>query len=64
MIPVRPFDASALAEFDRLRAEGVRIGTMDLRIASIALASDAKVITRNLRDFGRVPGLTAEDWTV
>jgi tRNA(fMet)-specific endonuclease VapC len=61
---VLPFDARCLEEFDRLRGLGVRIGPMDLRIASIALASGAKVITRNLRDFNRVPGLTAEDWTL
>jgi len=64
-LPVRPFSAAALAEFERLRRDGVRIGTLDLRIASIALAAvEALVITRNLRDFGLVPGLTAEDWTI
>jgi len=45
------------AEFERLRQEGVRIGTMDLKIAAIALANDAPVITRNTQDFARVPNL-------
>ena len=61
---VLPFDLSAGARFDTLRAQKVRIGTMDLRIASIALATNKTVLTRNLRDFRQVPGLNAEDWTV
>lgn len=44
------------------RRSKVRIGTMDLRIASIALANDATLLSRNLRDFRRVPGLKVENW--
>jgi tRNA(fMet)-specific endonuclease VapC len=57
------FDQQALAQFVALRKQKVRIGTMDLRIASIALAHDMTVLTRNLRDFQQVPGLACEDWT-
>jgi tRNA(fMet)-specific endonuclease VapC len=35
---------------------------MDLKIAAIALANDALVLSANLREFGRVPGLRVEDW--
>lgn len=63
-IEVLPFDAVALAELQRLQSARVKIGTGDLRIAAIALVHSATVLTRNLRDFRQVPGLSVEDWTV
>ncbi|MBK8036517.1 MAG: type II toxin-antitoxin system VapC family toxin [Verrucomicrobiaceae bacterium] len=35
---------------------------MDLRIASIALAYEATLLSRNLKDFQQVPGLKVENW--
>jgi tRNA(fMet)-specific endonuclease VapC len=61
---VLPFDRAAADLFADLRKQRIRIGTMDLRIASIALSRDMTVLTRNLADFNRVPGLKAEDWTL
>jgi tRNA(fMet)-specific endonuclease VapC len=61
---VLPFDANAAAVFDSLISQRVRIATMDLRIASIALKQGLTVLTRNTRDFRKVPGLVIEDWTV
>ena len=63
-IAVVEFDSTAAVVFKRLRQEGIRIGTMDLKIAAIALANDAMVITRNTQDFSRVPDLKFEDWSV
>ena len=63
-IPVLPFDTKAAVEFERLRQARVRIGTMDLKIAAIALANDATLLTRNLSDFSKVPDLRTADWTV
>ena len=48
--------------FARLASTKPRIGTMDLRIAAIAMANDATLLSRNLRDFGRVAGLKVENW--
>ena len=59
---VAPYDQRAEDEFQQLRS--IRIGTQDLKIASIARANGATLVTRNRRDFGRVPGLTLEDWSV
>jgi tRNA(fMet)-specific endonuclease VapC len=59
---VLPWDEAAAAEFERLRSEKIRIPTMDLKIACIALVHDAVLLSRNLRDFRRVPGLRVEDW--
>ena len=49
--------------YSRLVREKVRVGVMDLRIASIAIAADDVLLTQNLTDFRRVPGLRVEDWT-
>lgn len=60
---VVPFDQSAADVFDDLHSRKLRVSTMDLRIAAVALSKTLTVLTRNARDFGRVPGLTNEDWT-
>jgi tRNA(fMet)-specific endonuclease VapC len=61
---VLPFDAQTAAVFEDLVSKRVRIATMDLRIASIALTQGLTMVTRNTRDFAKVPGLVIEDWTV
>jgi tRNA(fMet)-specific endonuclease VapC len=60
---VLPFDRRAGEIFESLRKQRIRIGTMDLRIAAIAIANRYTVLLRNVADFGQVPGLTVEDWT-
>ncbi len=48
---------------NNLRQQKIRIGTLDLRIASIVLATDGILVTRNFRDFERVPNLKIENWS-
>ena len=60
---VLDFDAAAAAVLANLQGQRIRIATMDLRIASIALSQKLILSTRTVRDFGRVPGLVTEDWT-
>ncbi len=42
----------------------IRIGTQDLKIAAIALSVNGIIVTRNKKDFSKVPNLLLEDWTI
>jgi len=57
-----PWSEESAAILRSMRKERLRVGTQDLRIASIALAHDATLLTRNLADFRQVPGLRVENW--
>ena len=58
------YDTQAEAHFQNLRNQKIKIGTQDLKIAAIALSQQAVMVTRNSRDFARVPALKIEDWSV
>ena len=62
-IPVVPFDLACERKFQELRSLRLRVGSQDLRIAAAALVSNLTLVTRNRRDFERVPGLLLEDWS-
>lgn len=59
-----PFPLAAVQRFEQLRSLRLNIGSMDLRLAAIALEEQRIVVTRNVRDFSRVPGVQTEDWSV
>ncbi len=56
------YTEAAIARYRALLALKLGVGGMDLRIAAIALEEGATVVTRNLRDFQRIPGLACENW--
>lgn len=66
VIEVLPFDAAAGRRAAELRValerKGEAIGPMDTLIAATALAHGATLVTRNVREFERVPGLTVVSW--
>lgn len=59
---ILPFDIAAAEEFERHRKQKIRVGSMDLKIASIARVNDALLLSANLRDYRQVPGLKLENW--
>ncbi|AJX17283.1 PIN domain protein [Burkholderia ubonensis MSMB22] len=63
---VLPLDAAAVDATTAVRAElaarGTPIGANDASIAGHAIAAGAVLVTHNTREFGRVGGLSFEDW--
>ncbi|HEU0188281.1 MAG TPA: type II toxin-antitoxin system VapC family toxin [Gallionellaceae bacterium] len=66
LIPVLPLDEAASVHYGKIRqklqASGKPIGNNDLWIASHALASKLILVTNNVAEFARVPGLRVENW--
>ena len=58
------FSPAASNIYASLASQKIRIGTQDLRIAAIALSVEGIIVTRNQRDFGKVPNLMIEDWSI
>ncbi|MET0266676.1 MAG: type II toxin-antitoxin system VapC family toxin [Duganella sp.] len=63
---VLPWDQAAVDATVEVKSQltkaGLFIGENDTAIASHAIASGCVVVTNNLREFSRVPGLSCEDW--
>jgi tRNA(fMet)-specific endonuclease VapC len=60
---IMSFTEPAMIRYEQLRVRLRNVGGNDLRIAAIVLEANATLVTRNLRDFRRVPGLRIEDWS-
>lgn len=61
------YDYEATQEYGKIRAyleaQGTPIGSIDMLLASQALARNLIMVTNNTKEFSRVPGLQLEDWT-
>lgn len=66
ILDVLPFDNFAAVEYGKicayLQRSGTPIGTMDTLIAAHAKANQLILVTNNIKEFVRVPGLRAENW--
>ncbi len=65
-VPIEPFTREDAGQYARLRSflekRGRGIGPIDTLIAAQALRLGATIVTHNLREFSRVPGLKVVDW--
>jgi tRNA(fMet)-specific endonuclease VapC len=65
-VEVLPFSPGFPDVYGKLRATlegaGTPLGAMDLLIAAHALSEGVTLVTANVREFGRVPGLQVENW--
>lgn len=65
-LEILPSEAPADRHYGQLRADlerrGEAIGPNDMLIAAHALALDCVVVTANVNEFARVPGLRVENW--
>ncbi|MDP6119294.1 MAG: type II toxin-antitoxin system VapC family toxin [Planctomycetota bacterium] len=59
---VLAWDQDAFEIYAKLRQARLRVGTQDLKIASITMAHGGTLLTRNTSDFGKVRGLQFENW--
>ena len=60
---VLDYDENAAEVLKDFKTQKIRVGTMDLKIAAIAVSQNAILVSRNLSDFLQIPNLTVEDWT-
>lgn len=67
-LPILPFDDTAAVEYGKIRAgfrrAGITIGANDLLIAAHARSRGLTLVTHNVDEFSRVPGLMVEDWAL
>ena len=65
-LSILPFGPGAASEYGEIRthlqSQGTPIGPMDLLIAAHARAEGLVLVTNNVREFERVPGLELENW--
>jgi tRNA(fMet)-specific endonuclease VapC len=66
-LEILAFGGEAAAAYGWIRAAlenaGTPIGPLDTLIAAHAVSVGVTLVTNNIREFGRVPGLGVEDWT-
>jgi tRNA(fMet)-specific endonuclease VapC len=63
-LPIISFSPAAFARYSQFLGLKLNVGRMDLRIAATVLDVGGILVTRNVRDFSRIPGLILEDWSI
>ena len=67
-LEIAPFDTESALAYGKIRAElerqGTPIGSTEMLIVAQAVAQDLTLITHNLKEFARIPGLRYETWVI
>ena len=62
-LQILDYDEAAMHQYEELKRMRLKVRKMDLQIAATALRHGGRLVTRNVRDFKKVPELTVEDWS-
>ncbi|HZU39303.1 MAG TPA: PIN domain-containing protein, partial [Gemmataceae bacterium] len=66
-LAVLDFNPEAASHYGRIRTDlerrGLPIGPLDRMIAAHARSAGVTLVTNNVSEFSRVPGLAIEDWS-
>jgi tRNA(fMet)-specific endonuclease VapC len=66
-LEIADFGTAAAEAYGHIRAglekAGTPIGPLDTQIGAHAVSLGAVLVTNNVREFRRIPGLKVEDWT-
>jgi tRNA(fMet)-specific endonuclease VapC len=62
-LPILSFTEPAILRYEGFQQLKLQVKKTDLRIAAIVMENSAILVTRNARDFKRVPGLQFVDWS-
>jgi tRNA(fMet)-specific endonuclease VapC len=59
---ILPYTTQAHSLFEGWRQQKLRVATHDLRIAAICMAHSATLVSRNRKDYQRIPELSVDYW--
>jgi tRNA(fMet)-specific endonuclease VapC len=62
-VKILDLEEAAIQRYEQLKRLRLKVGKMDLQIAATALQYGGTVVTRTIRDFKAIPGLSIEDWS-
>ncbi len=62
-VRILDYEQAAIDLYEGLKRRRLKVRKMDLQIAATALQHGGTLVTRNARDFQKVPGLRIEDWS-
>jgi tRNA(fMet)-specific endonuclease VapC len=62
--PILPYTATAIERVAYFKTLHFNVRHTDLRIAAVAIENDMVLVTRNTKDFVRIPDVRIEDWSI